>query len=316
MSNLPPLHNPPGTNGYSNGHNGHNGHRGTSPNGLPSLSGQPANQASQPIHQAAATPRTEFPTHLPRTASMRTWLYHLSRRQTGGVPTLRWLLLPIVLLALFWGAGWLPGRWWGMGLSLLVLATLVTVVQRWRQRDFVRFVPGPVVPTEASDSFAPPLAPPLAPEAKLPVYVTGHFAVEEKRSRFTAMPGFYRTFSTREHALLCRLKESPFLGVSRWPDEDFGMWYIFLAPKDIARVETGHLHFDGQPRVSLAVQHRIDVPKRGFRSGTRSVLQTVYITPCDGSDLAPILADLLHDRPPVQASGAAFDFVSVESEAA
>ena len=310
MSNLPPLHNPPSTNGHSNGHN--NNRRGTPLHGLAGISRQAAGQASQPARRAAAAPRTEFPVPLRRTASARTWLYHLSRRRTGGAPTLRWLLLPLVLLALAWGAGWLPGRWWGVGLSLLVLVTLITVVQRWRQRDFVHFVPGPIASTEASDA----LAPPLTPEAKLPVYATGHFAVEEKRGRFTAMPGFYRTFATREHALLCRLNEPNFLGVGRWPADDFGMWYIFLAPENIARVETGHLHFDGQPRASLAVRHRVDVPKRGFRSGTRSVLQTVYITPCDGSHLALLLADLLHDRPPVQATDAAFDFALLESETA
>ena len=303
MSNLPPLHKPPSTNGHAKGYtNGAN----------PRERAPRRRAAAETKRKPAPAPRTEFPAPLSATASPRTWLYHLSRQQLGGAPMLRWVVVPLGLLAIVWGAGWLPGRWWGLGLSLLALGALLIAVRRGRRRDFVRFTSGPFTQAGADHTSKAP----LDASDKLPIYATGHFTVEEKAGRFTALPGFYRTFATREHALLCRLGEPNFLGVGRWPAEDFGMWYIFLAPDDIARVETGYLHFDGQPRATLAVQRRVDVPKRGWRSGTRSVLQTVYITPCNEADLAPLLADLLHDRPPAQASEAAFDFAPAESSPA
>lgn len=76
---------------------------------------------------------------------------------------------------------------------------------RLRKRDFVNFQ------ATALPTTSPSL---LNPAHKLPIYATGLFSVENKYQRYTWLPGFYRTFATREHALLCQVAARKFLQVA------------------------------------------------------------------------------------------------------
>ena len=62
------------------------------------------------------------------------------------------------------------------------------------------------------------------------MYVTGGLTVEGSEQRFTFVPGFYKTFATREHALLCQVRPAARVGVLRWPEAEVGMWYAFFQP--------------------------------------------------------------------------------------
>lgn len=227
---------------------------------------------------------TTFPADQPQ-RSVRTLLYYASRYRLGSFPLLRWVFFLLGATAVVWAVGRLPGRWWVVGLALLLLGALLAYFHQWRRRDFVHFVPG-TPPTPAPQ--------PLPAAEKLPVMVTGLFSVEQKVQRFTWLPGFYRTFATREHALLCQISQRT--GLLSWPEDEVGLWYIFFSPAALRRIEWGEVHFGAEPRPAIAVTHQVTIPKQRLRrEQTRE--ETIYIaftTPASG---AAIWADLQHDFP-------------------
>lgn len=230
--------------------------------------------------------RTTFPDDRPR-RSVRTWLYYASHRRVGSAPALRWLFFLFGATVVVWSVGRLPGRWWVAGMALLLLGSLLALFHYWRRRDFIYFVPGtPPVPTIYS----------LPSAEKLPVMVTGLFSVEQKYRRFTWLPGFYRTFATREHALLCQVAQQTNMGVGRWPEEEVGLWYIFFAPASLRQLAWGEVRFGAEPRPAIAVTHQVTIPKQRLRSEqTRE--ETIYIAFTAPDVGAKIWADLQHDFP-------------------
>lgn len=213
-------------------------------------------------------------------------LYNLSRFTFGGlllIRCLRWLLL---LLVVVWATGLLPGGRWVSGVWLVLLLALEVWLLRWKRRDFVRFVesPCPTVQVEA-----------LNAKAKIPIHATGLFHVENKRQRYTWLPGFYRTFATREHALLCQVTDRSFLKMGRWPESEIGLWYVFFQPATIQHVRWGKLYFGNHARPALAVtyQPQDNTPKR--RQDIHG--ETVYLAFQHFEEGALILADLLQDLP-------------------
>ena len=245
-------------------------------------------------HEASPTPSgasviapqpTVFPSDPPR-SSVRTWFYYASRYHLGGAPFLRWVLILLVVMGLVWAVGWLPGQWWGVALCLLSIGALLTTLHYWRRRDFVRFV-ATTPPTLATK--------PMEPREKVPVMVTGLFGVEQKYQRFTWLPGFYRTFATREHVLICQVGQKPWAGLGHWPEEEVGLWYIFCQPQDIRQVEWGEIHFGTETRPAIGITHRVTVTKsRRFR--TEQIREeTVYLAFATAELGEVIWADLQHD---------------------
>jgi len=231
--------------------------------------------------------RTVFPDDL-TTYSGQTLLYNLSRHYIGGGSVFRWLLWIYVICGAVWFSGLLPGRWIGGSLFLAAALTLVILLRRWRQRDFVRFEEKPMPSVEPE---------PLDPEDKVAIYGTGLFGVEGKTQRYTWLPGFYRTFATREHALLCLVRDRRFLSISRWLPDEIGMWYAFIKPKVIEQLRWGDVHFDDQARPALAVDYRITIPPQNRFQREKTVIETLYIAAQNRQQNRRILADLLHDLP-------------------
>jgi hypothetical protein len=230
--------------------------------------------------------RTTFPADRPP-RSVRTLLYSASRYRLGSAPCLRWLLFLLGATAVLWVVGRLPGRWWVATLALLLLGSLLVLFHYWRRRDFVHFVPG-----------APPTLSPaaLSPSEKLPVMVTGLFSVEQKYQRFTWLPGFYRTFATREHALLCQVTQRTGVGLLQWPQEEVGLWYIFFPPAVMRQIEWGVLTFGAEPRPAIAVTQQVTIPRQRLRrEHTRD--ETIYIAFATVAIGELIWADLQHDLP-------------------
>jgi hypothetical protein len=248
----------------------------------PSLNGK--YEASHPPSGASviAAQRTAFPEDTPH-LSVRTLFYYSSRYRFGSISPLRWLLGLIFVGGLY---GAVMGRWWLTVLLLLLLGTVVTLYHYWRRRDFVRFEPG-VAPVIVSQ--------PLLPNEKVPVMVTGFFGVEQKFQRFTWLPGFYRTFATREHALICQVGQRPWAKLSRWPDDDIGLWYVFFSPQTILQIQWGQLFFGADPRPAIRVTHRVTLPTRK-RFRTEQVREEkIYIAFENAAIGELIWADLQHD---------------------
>ncbi len=253
----------------------------------PSLNGK--HEASpKPSGASVIAPQpTVFPSDQPR-LSVRTLFYYASRYHLGGASFLRWLLILLGAAGLVWAAGWLPGQWWISALCLLALIGLLIGFHYWRRRDFVRFVA--MTPPTLSTK-------PLLPQAKVPVMVTGLFGVEKKHQRFTWLPGFYRTFATREHVLICQITQKPWAWLGRWPDEEVGLWYIFCQPQDIRQIEWGEIAFGAEARTAIAITHRVTVAKQRRFRAEQIRDEKVYLAFATADAGEVIWADLHHDLP-------------------
>lgn len=231
-------------------------------------------------------PRTAFLPERP-VDSPRALLYHLARRQLLGLPLIRWLYLLLCLTPLLMTL-LLPLPWSFVGgLGPLLLIGLWLWEWSARKQGYVRFTPLP----------APPVTPkPLPPKAKLPVYVSGLLAVENKARPFAAVPGFYRTFNTREHALLCRVRAQGITGLGAWPPDEEGLWYAFFTADHVHSVRTGIIAFDRTPMAGFAVDYTPPQPLDGKRR-RRPQRQTLYVAFPQPEDFQTALADLAVDPP-------------------
>ncbi len=278
------LHSSPSTNGFHNG----------SENAPPLKSGafqsqQLIPQQLTPQQPVVEPPRTTFPKNL-NDHSWRSWLYLFSRSAILGFFSMRLVTVFWVLFALWWGLAELPAGWWGALVWGGVLAGCWLMLLRQRRTDFTHFVPS-VMPALAANL--------LKSNQKVAVYVTGEFNVQGKRRRFTWLPGFYRTFGTREHALIGQVNERQLLWIANWPEQEVGLWYMFIEPQSIQRIQVGELHFAGTPRPAIAIDYQLSLPSKREEDPPQLVAQKVYIVAEVAAELPAILADLIFDAPRV-----------------
>lgn len=228
--------------------------------------------------------RTEFlpdrPVNTPRAVA-----YHLDRERLAGIPVIRWLYGLLIVLALVLllrpGAGW-----WFAGGLLVVMVALWVWLRVLRSRDFVRFAPQP-----RSAVTGPEKPWPLKPADKLPVYVSGFLSVDTKVRRFAALPGYYRTFATREHALLCQARPRRFGRLAVWPEEEQGLWYAFFHPGQVRSLQAGEISFDRARLPGLKVEYEPAQPLDG-KSKRRYRRITLYLAFPQAADCQAALADL------------------------
>lgn len=173
------------------------------------------------------------------------WTYQLNRHRWGEIPLSVVAVVGLFLLAGAVYLGWLGGGWPLAGL-LLVLGVALALLSAWgRFTGYVRFSPAPMpLPAE------PPQ--PLVPTDKVRHRASGWFEVEGKARYLVEVQAWFRTFESREHAVMAYLPASR-LFPGRWPDHEVGMWYIFFRPETIRRVEPGYVHFGARPRPGLRV---------------------------------------------------------------
>ncbi|MEZ4676198.1 MAG: hypothetical protein R2932_18395 [Caldilineaceae bacterium] len=188
-----------------------------------------------------STRRTTFPVDATKT-SVQSLCYHLSRQLVWGVSLLRLLSIILVVSALLWGVGHWGKAWWVSAILLLIWLGCLGYTRYWKRRRFVRFFVLPR-PTVAAKS--------LTPDDKIPVFVTGHLSVENKEQDFTWVPGFFRVFATREHALMCQVAQRSRYGIGQWPGDEIGLWYLFFYPHELVRVDWSQLYFDASHRWRL-----------------------------------------------------------------
>ena len=243
--------------------------------------------APQPASPNSHGRQTEFLPDIPGSSWMLC-LYLLSRAHLLSIPLIRWVNILLFGLALAWGLFSLPGGWVGAALWLVVAAALFLWIRFARRRAFIRFTATPLSPTSSVQM--------LPPAQKRPVYITGELSVEQRVRTFTALPGFYRTFATREHALLCRVRERRIWGIAAWPEEEVGLWYAFFTPQQIESIQPGVVEAGGQTLAALAVTYRpTPLPSTRRR---KPALATLYLGFTNEDDRSAVLADLLVDWQP------------------
>lgn len=197
-----------------------------------------------------------------------------------GVTIQRWCWLLAAASSFLWMVLDLAGPRW-LALIPLVDVAAVTLVRFFRRRrDFVRFTAGETPEVDALT---------LAATEKLPVHISGPLSVTGKVRHFTFLPGFYRSFATREHGLLCCCRERRILRFAHWPEGEVGLWYAFFAPEQILHIAYGTVRYDDTvaPGLALEVSTQAFAPVQ-----LRGASTTIYVA-CPSPEVAlRILGDL------------------------
>jgi hypothetical protein len=143
----------------------------------------------------------------------------------------------------------------------------------------------------------------LDPADKIALHATGQYEVEGKSHFFADLLAYWRTFATREHAVMAIVHESRYLLFGTMPESDIGMWYIFFKPRDIRSVAAGQLTYGAQHRPALAVSY-LGPPgpspsglRRLFSKAPTREKMTAYLVFDDEAGRACVWADLLADGP-------------------
>lgn len=203
--------------------------------------------------------------------------------------TLAWGMAAALVL------GWLlrgrpvlaPWHWGVLALLLLVGGGLLGL-RIWGERHgYAVFVPEP--------RLASPGPRALAPADKVPVWATGRFEVEGRSSFLAGLQAYWRTFASREHAVMAIRHRSRFLLAGKSPEEQIGMWYIFIPADHVERIVPGRIAFGGARGPGLRVDYRLPADARPPRrllwpAPTRG---TVYLRFTDEAARALVWADLL-----------------------
>jgi len=214
--------------------------------------------------------------------SVTGWLlevaYKLNRYRWGEFPL---TVVAVALLLLAAGAvqfGWLGGGFWLLSILVLLALALAALALVGRVTGYARFVP--------SAGPGPSVAPePLSPMDKIPHRATGRFGVEGKRRHLVEVRAWFRTFQTREHAVMAYVQPSR-LFPGKWPAHEVGMWYIFFRSKQIRRVEIGQVQFGARPRPGIRVTYQSD-----------EHTETVLLSFDSAEERQRVYADLLEDAP-------------------
>jgi hypothetical protein len=232
---------------------------------------------------AFAAQRTEFLPDRPADSS-RAVAYLLARRQLLGLPLQRWLYGVVAFLVLVWLLARFPAPGWAVAVGLWAILGMWLWARQGRTGHYVRFLPGDL------PNAVTPVA--LDADAKLPLYVSGWLTVQNKAQQFAGVPAFYRTFPTREHALLCRVRARTAWGVVEWPPEEVGLWYAFFRPEQIIAVRPGTVQFDQEALPGVVVDYRPTDPAL-LKKRRQAQQTTVYLAFPDAMTRNDVLADLL-----------------------
>lgn len=207
------------------------------------------------------------------------FLYGIRHHLLFDIRLQSWLL---ALLALLATRGWLSGGaaaaglWAGLALFLLLS-------QWWAQRHFyVHFMPTSAPPPAAAD------VQPLWPADKLAAIATGEFSVNQRCARLTHLPAYYRTFETREHAIMARCTPTRFLAAAL-DARLLSMWYIFITPEALMAVQPGQLYVGWRARPAL----RLTYGKTDARGRQRR--QVCFLAFASAAGQQRVHADLLLD---------------------
>lgn len=228
--------------------------------------------------------------------------YILRRYRLMGAPLQSGIVMALLLAAFFMAIGLLPGGVTG-GLALLLLTLALAAGQRLAEgRQYVHFRPQPAGQPAAASV-------PINPTEKLVIHATGLFEVEGKTQRFSELPAYYRSFSTREHAIMAVVQPPRRLaGLAQWPAEELGMWYIFVKHSELRQVQPGVLSFGCSRRPALRLLVEQTLPDKNAvmdawglqwgkdKSKLAARQQTIYLSFDGEAERERVLGDLVVDR--------------------
>ena len=211
--------------------------------------------------------------------------YRLRRHLWLGWPLSRWLGTLLIMSILWQLIRWRSLSWQVIVLAALFLIYILVLVWAGRQ-GYVRFAD--LSSTEEDNLLGnAPRPPPLGIQEMVSTQASGWFAVEGEDRYYLDIEADYQTVSTREHMVLGRVHPSSFILFGKWPQGEFGWWYIFFEPRIIRDVCLGYLHFGLRPQLALRVIYAPDAETQ----------QAVYLTFEDTTALRQVRDDLLLDVP-------------------
>ena len=179
-----------------------------------------------------------------------------------------------------------PWHWAILGLILFVAFGLI-VLSNWAGRaGYARFTPGA--------GLQPPRPLPMPASDKATIWATGHFEVEDKRGILANLAGQWRSFGSREHAVMVTQRPSRFLLGSLPPDR-IGMWYAFFQPADVDDVSAGTVAFGAARRPGLRIVYR-SLPQSDGKKPKKPVREVLHLAFEDEAARDRVWADLLSDR--------------------
>lgn len=222
--------------------------------------------------------------------------YHLSRQRMAGIPLARLILFLLGAFALLGLMAPPPGRWMIPLVCFLLIVAFLGAMWALRRQSYIRFVEGnlPAYPPQA-----------LAQPAKVSLYASGLLGVQGRQQFFAGAPGFYRTFPTREHAVMCQMRLRRWLTVAAWPEDEVGLWYTFFRPEEWHAIRAGVIHIDRLERPALAIHYRSQPPPDARGRQRKADPRVLYLAFLTEADRATVLSDLAVDSPvlaPIAAS--------------
>lgn len=203
--------------------------------------------------------------------------------------TLAWgASLAILAQWLLRGRPMLP-MWHWLFLTVLILGGLgLRLLREWAvRRLYVEFEPLP--------QLVPPRAKALMPENKTPLRATGHFEVNGRARVCADLVAYWRTYASREHAVLAIQHRTRFLGGSS-PAEDVGMWYIFIRPEAVAAIVAGGLRYGSRRNPALRVAYRHQPLAVGGKRPPKAFTATAFLAFDDEAAREQVWADLVADH--------------------
>ncbi|MBN1642294.1 MAG: hypothetical protein JXA09_13750 [Anaerolineae bacterium] len=193
-----------------------------------------------------------------------------------------------VLLVLPPAAAWLRRLPWSYAIALSALGALLLAGLEWsRRKGYLIFEPGPL-PSGADG------LPAIVVDEQVPCLASGRFAVSDNERGMVNERAQVSFVRTREHVVMVRLQRTRFLLLTRSLEGEQGWWYVFFAPRQVQRVETGRLIAGLRARPALAIHYTLPEGARGT--------DTVYLAFPNPDDLQRVLDELRTDVP-VEAFG-------------
>ncbi len=205
--------------------------------------------------------------------------------------TLAWAAVALILAQwLVRGRPALPAWHWAV-LALLVFGALVLkVFGAWAERRcFVAFAP------ETGWTLPAPAA--LDPTDKIPLRATGIFEVQNKTRLLADRTAYWRTYASREHAILAIEHRSSFL-LARSPEEEAGMWYLFCRPATILSLAPGRVSHGTRTAPALRIVYRYTPPAVEGKRPPKPFDATAYLAFDDDPAREAVWRDLLADPRP------------------
>ena len=109
------------------------------------------------------------------------------------------------------------------------------------------------------------------------------FEVEGKERLFADLLAYWRSFGSREHAVMAIVHRSRFLLLGSVAERTLGMWYVFFTPAMIEAITPGTAAFGAATRPALRVAYRFTPPAAGRKAARPPSPASVYLSFADES---------------------------------